>query len=278
MSCSRPTSTTAPSNSGAPRPTSAFRKLRKNPSPTGDTSACSTTPCWPCAQVRPQVIVATFVGGVSDGHGQHQVSGEIAQEVFKAAGDPEGLSRATERRSAALAAAGHVLPDARLRASPAKGCSTTQPASGRRRASTTTSPANGPTGAPSTDVTIPVGAWDPVLGRSYVQIARQGWGEQKSQNGGANPTLSGPSTSSYHLWAVAPQAAAAGAAGLGSSGPDASLDASLFDNRKVKIDTSLEGLAASGEGHSAGMASQMACGKSIQASTSTRAIAATKAV
>src|ERR1039458_83734 len=37
---------------------------------------------------RPQVIVSTFVGGVSDGHGHHQVSGEIAQEVFKAAGDP----------------------------------------------------------------------------------------------------------------------------------------------------------------------------------------------
>ncbi len=44
-------------------------------------------------QVRPQIIVATFVGGVSDGHGQHQVSGEIAQEAFKAAGDPHGLSR-----------------------------------------------------------------------------------------------------------------------------------------------------------------------------------------
>ncbi len=38
---------------------------------------------------RPQVIVATFVGAVSDGHGQHQVSGEIAQEVFRAAGDPK---------------------------------------------------------------------------------------------------------------------------------------------------------------------------------------------
>ena len=38
---------------------------------------------------RPQVIVATFIGAVSDGHGQHQVSGEIAQEVFKAAGDPK---------------------------------------------------------------------------------------------------------------------------------------------------------------------------------------------
>src|ERR1039458_4562480 len=37
---------------------------------------------------RPQVIVSTFVGGITDGHGHHQVSGEIAQEAFKAAGDP----------------------------------------------------------------------------------------------------------------------------------------------------------------------------------------------
>jgi LmbE family N-acetylglucosaminyl deacetylase len=51
-------------------------------------------------QERPQVIVATFAGAVSDGHGQHQVSGEIAQEVFKAAGDrkvfPEQLKDGLE--------------------------------------------------------------------------------------------------------------------------------------------------------------------------------------
>ncbi len=37
---------------------------------------------------RPLVIAAVFVGNVTDGHGQHQVSGEIAQEAFKAAADP----------------------------------------------------------------------------------------------------------------------------------------------------------------------------------------------
>ena len=61
-------------------------------------------------------------------------------------------------------------------------------------------------GALSADVTIPVGTLDPVLGRSYVQIAREGWGQQKSQYGGANPALSGPAATSYHLWAVAPAA------------------------------------------------------------------------
>jgi LmbE family N-acetylglucosaminyl deacetylase len=37
---------------------------------------------------RPLVITATFIGNPTDGHGQHQVSGQIAQEAFKAAGDP----------------------------------------------------------------------------------------------------------------------------------------------------------------------------------------------
>ena len=183
-------------------------------------------------QVRPQVIVATFLGGVSDGHGQHQVSGEIAQEVFKAAGDPK------------------VFPD-QLK----DGLQPWQPLAMYSRTPFARVTSNGifdyatgkwaparfhnyitdewTTEVPSTDAAIPVGTWDPVLGRSYAQIARQGWGEQKTQNGGANPTLSQPESSSYHLWAVAPSAA-----GEGSDGA-----VSLFDNHKVKIDTSLEGLA-----------------------------------
>src|SRR6201993_1680448 len=37
---------------------------------------------------RPLVITSVFVGGQSDGHGNHQTAGAMAQEVFKAAGDP----------------------------------------------------------------------------------------------------------------------------------------------------------------------------------------------
>ena len=37
---------------------------------------------------RPLVITSVFVGGRTDGHGNHQVAGQMAQEVFKAAGDP----------------------------------------------------------------------------------------------------------------------------------------------------------------------------------------------
>src|SRR5207248_7068474 len=37
--------------------------------------------------VRPLVITSVFVGGPSDGHGNHQTAGAMAQEVFKAAAD-----------------------------------------------------------------------------------------------------------------------------------------------------------------------------------------------
>jgi LmbE family N-acetylglucosaminyl deacetylase len=38
---------------------------------------------------RPLVITSTWTGNVTDGHGQHQVSGQIAQEAFVAAADPK---------------------------------------------------------------------------------------------------------------------------------------------------------------------------------------------
>ena len=38
---------------------------------------------------RPLILASVFVGGVTDGHGQHQVAGEITQEAFLAAADPK---------------------------------------------------------------------------------------------------------------------------------------------------------------------------------------------
>jgi LmbE family N-acetylglucosaminyl deacetylase len=190
-------------------------------------------------KVRPQVIIATFVGGVSDGHGQHQVSGEVAQEAFKLAGDPkvfpeqlkDGLQPwqplAMYSRS----------PFARVTSQGIFDYATGKWAPARFHNYISDQWIEG---APSVDVTLQVGAWDPVLGRSYSQIARQGWGEQKSQNGGANPQLSGPASSSYHLWGVAPDAQVSAP----SAPHGATADSSLFDNRKVKIDTSLAGLVS----------------------------------
>ena len=67
--------------------------------------------------VRPQVLVSTFVGGPTDGHGQHQVAGEIMQEAFKAAGDPKVFpeqlpGEGGRRRTAAVAASGSLFADA----------------------------------------------------------------------------------------------------------------------------------------------------------------------
>ena len=189
---------------------------------------------------RPQVIVSTFVGGVSDGHGHHQVSGEIAQEVFKDAADPKvfpdqlrpGKNGEDGLQPWQPMAVYSMVPFAPITNGKIFDYATGKWAPAGFKNYVTGEWTNG---ALSTDVTIPVGTLDPVLGRSYVQIAREGWGEQKSQNGGANPTLSGPATTSYHLWAVAPEAAAK--PGTISSNDD------LFHNSKVNIDTSIAGLA-----------------------------------
>jgi LmbE family N-acetylglucosaminyl deacetylase len=183
---------------------------------------------------RPQIIVSTFVGAVSDGHGQHQVSGEIAQEAFKAAADPaifpdqlkDGLQPWQPL------AVYSMVPFAPITDGRIFDYATGKWAPARFRNYVT---GEWTEGALSADVTISVGELDPTLGRSYTQIAREGWGQQRSQNGGANPTLSGPATTSYHLWAVAPQAVAK--PGTTSSNDD------LFHNSKVNINTSVAGVA-----------------------------------
>jgi LmbE family N-acetylglucosaminyl deacetylase len=183
---------------------------------------------------RPQIIVSTFSGGITDGHGHHQVSGEIAQEVFKAAGDPKVFP---EQLKDSLQPWQPLAVYSMVPFAPITEKGMFDYATGKWAPAKFLNYITGEwtTGAPSTDVTIPVGNLDPVLGRSYVQIAREGWGEQKSQYGGANPALSGPSTTSYHLWAVAPKAAAK--PGTASKNDD------LFHNSKVNIDTSVAGLA-----------------------------------
>jgi LmbE family N-acetylglucosaminyl deacetylase len=202
-------------------------------------------------QERPQVILSTFVGGVSDGHGHHQVAGEIAQEVFKAAGDskvfPEQLTEYGVQPWQPLAVYS-MLPFARIESGKIFDYATGKWAPERFKNYVT---GEWTEGALPADVTMQVGAWEPALGRSYLQIAREGWGEQRSQNGGATPALSGPASSSYHLWAVAPAAQPATAANTvtprkAASGSD---DANLFHNQKVRIDTSIAGLAKQVKGN-----------------------------
>jgi len=186
--------------------------------------------------VRPQIILSTFVGGVSDGHGHHQVSGEIAQEAFKAAADPKVFP---EQLKNGLEPWQPLAVYSRTPFAPITNGQMLDYATGKWTPARFHNYVTGEwiEGSLPADVTIPVGTWDTALGRTYVQIAREGWGEQKSQYGGADPALSGPDSSSYHLWAFA----------LGAAMPKnydgRSVAGSLFDNSKVQIDTKIGGLA-----------------------------------
>jgi len=188
-------------------------------------------------RMRPQVIVSTFVGAVSDGHGHHQVSGEIAQEVFKAAADPkvfpEQLKDGIEPWQP-FAVYG-MVPFAPITDKGIFDYATGKWAPARFKNYVTGETIDH---ALSADVTIQVGDRDPILGRSPVQIAREGWGMQKSQYGGASPALSGPSTTSYHLWAVAH--------GFEAPWETRSSNNTLFENAKVRIPSSAFYLASLG--------------------------------
>ncbi|HTV05321.1 MAG TPA: PIG-L family deacetylase [Acidobacteriaceae bacterium] len=185
---------------------------------------------------RPLILTSTFVGGITDGHGQHQVSGEAAQLAFKMAGDPSifpdqiahGLRPWTPLKVYAREPFFHITP---------KGMydyATNKWAPVRFY--------NYVSGQwidhlPSADVEIPEGTYDPILGRSYSQIAQAGWMKQKSQNGGGNPALPGPSFVGYHLY--------------GSNVAVMNTSATPADNYFAGIDTSLPGIAMLAHGDTA---------------------------
>jgi LmbE family N-acetylglucosaminyl deacetylase len=181
---------------------------------------------------RPLVLTSVFIGGITDGHGHHQVAGQLAQEVFNAAGDAsvfpdqiaEGLRpwkplAVYERSPFAPVTARGMFDYATDTWAPP---SFTNYVTGEH----TTTP-------PKADVTIEEGTFDPVLGRSYLQMAREGWGLQKSQYGGGTPPFAGPDEVTYHRYGsrIASDAAADDKA-------DAKPDTSFFTG----IDTSLPGM------------------------------------
>jgi LmbE family N-acetylglucosaminyl deacetylase len=189
---------------------------------------------------RPQVITSTFVGGITDGHGQHQVSGEIAQEVFKAAGDPKVFPdqlKPVSEGGLGLEPWQPLAVYSRTPFAPVTEKGMFDYATGKWAPAKFHNYVTGEwmTTAPSTDVRVAVGTLDFTLGRTYAQIAHEGWGEQKSQYGGADPLLRGPAVSGYHLWGVAPAAKApSGVHGDGDS---------LFNNNHVRIYTRIGGMA-----------------------------------
>ncbi len=148
---------------------------------------------------RPLVIASVFLGAPTDGHGHHQVSGEIAQEVFNAAGDPtvfpdqiaEGLPPWQPLKVYAR------VPFARIDAQGMYDSATGQYASPRFENYVTGKVTDT---VPKANVVVPEGTPDPLLGGlTYVQFARQGLALQKTQIGrGVRMAPAGRADVSYH--------------------------------------------------------------------------------
>src|SRR5437016_4737663 len=132
---------------------------------------------------RPFVITSVFVGGRTDGHGNHQLAGQMAQEAFKAAGDPtkfpeqlkEGLRPWKPLKDYAAVPFAPVTDKGIYNYADGK----YYPAEFQNYTDDTLVK-----GALTTEVEIPEGDYNPWFGLTYEQISRLGLGHQKSQNGG----------------------------------------------------------------------------------------------
>src|SRR5215510_2245158 len=116
---------------------------------------------------RPDIIVSRFHGKPRDGHGKHQTAGLMSLEAFRAAADP------------------NVFPE-QLR----EGLRPWQVKKLYRSVRES---------EPSATLKIEVGAYDPLLGRSYREIAREGLSFQRSQGAGQARTPLGSSLTGLQL-------------------------------------------------------------------------------
>lgn len=149
---------------------------------------------------RPLVVTSVFEGGITDGHGQHQVSGEMAQEVFEAAGDPKVFP---DQIAAGLMpwSPAKVYARAPFFSVSAKGMfdyATGKYAPARFYNYVTK---EWSTESPKANVVVHEGEYSPVLGMSYLQFARVGLGLQKTQNGGMGIPAAGEFDVAYHRYA-----------------------------------------------------------------------------
>jgi len=151
-------------------------------------------------QMRPLVIASVFVGGPSDGHGNHAAAGEIAQEVYNAACDPkmypeqlqEGLRPWCPLKVYARVPVGAFTPQGIYDS-----------------ASQVYAPGRvfdyvhqtWIEGQPSISLRVPEGGYDPLLAASYTQVARQGLANQRTQLAGIGVPDLGPASTPYHLYA-----------------------------------------------------------------------------
>jgi LmbE family N-acetylglucosaminyl deacetylase len=121
---------------------------------------------WVIRTFRPQVVVSVFSGTPRDGHGQHQVSGILAQAAFAAAGDPSAFPEQLQ-----------------------EGAGLWTPAKLYRRTRF---------GPDDMTTEVETGRFDPLLGMSHYQLAMESRSQHRSQDMGM-PRPLGPRTSSLSL-------------------------------------------------------------------------------
>jgi LmbE family N-acetylglucosaminyl deacetylase len=171
---------------------------------------------------RPLVVTSVFEGGPTDGHGQHQVSGEMAQEVFTAAGDPKVFPEMGLEPWSPMKVYARV-PFARVSNGQMYDYATNKsiPARFYNYVTKTWS-----TETPQANVVVHEGEPSTVLGMTYVQFARKGLALQKTQIGeGVRMAPAGAFDVSYHRY--------------GSRVKTGDTEQSFFDG----VDVTLEGIA-----------------------------------
>jgi LmbE family N-acetylglucosaminyl deacetylase len=149
--------------------------------------------------VRPLVVTSVFVGAATDGHGHHQLAGQIAQEAWVAAGDPkqfpeqirEGLRPWSPLKVYARVPNFNVTKDGMYDYAIDKYVPVRFFDYVTRKASDT---------RPSTTLEIQEGQPAPAAGLTFLQIAREGLGFQKTQNGGGAIPNPAPQNTAYHRY------------------------------------------------------------------------------
>jgi LmbE family N-acetylglucosaminyl deacetylase len=175
--------------------------------------------------VRPLVVTSVFVGAATDGHGHHQLAGQVAQEAWVAAGDPtrfpeqirEGLRPWSPLKVYARVPNFNVTKDGMYDYAIDKYVPVRFFDYVNQKASDT---------RPSTTLEVQEGQPAPAAGLTYLQIAREGLGFQKTQNGGGAIPNPAPQNTAYHRY--------------GSRVAAEEKETSFFDG----IDVSLGGIAS----------------------------------
>lgn len=125
-------------------------------------------------QWRPTIVISKFQGNTGDGHGHHQAAGILSREAFRAAGDPRKFPDQVKQ------GLNPWQPKKLYSATRGWGARSGEAEKGK-------------------SVRVPIGDYDPVLGRSYREIGSEGYSKHRTQGTGATFAPPGRAFDSYEL-------------------------------------------------------------------------------